>query len=119
MALISIGELADAVADALEEEGDEIRQSLDEILAHAANDLKKLRTARRPKDTGAYARGWRRKSETWLGKKVWVVYNTAKPWLTWVVEYGDRTRGGKNLISRSIDDEVEKITAELASKLGK
>lgn len=119
MALIPIGELAGAVADALEEEGDEIRQSLDEILAHAANDLKKLLTARSPRDTEAYARGWRRKSETRRGKKVWVVYNVAKPWLTWVVEYGDRTRGGKNLISRSIDDEVEKITAELTSKLGK
>lgn len=118
MALISIDELADAVAGALEAEGDEIRRSLDEILDHAAADLRQLLRARSPKDTGAYARGWRRKSEVRRGEKVWVVYNAAKPWLTWVLEYGDRTRGGKNLISRSIDDEVEKIMAELASKLG-
>ena len=40
-----------------------------------------------------------------------------KPWLTWVIEYGDRNGDGKNLITRLTEEEIEKIVAEFSAKM--
>ena len=117
--IISVDELADALADTLAVEAADIRQSLDEVLAHAADDLRQLLRAGSPKDTGAYARGWRRRTVVRDGRRVWEVYNAAKPWLTWVIEYGNRSRKGHALIDRSLDKEADKIVADLVSQFRK
>lgn len=114
---IAINGFSGALADILKEETAYVSAALDEVLANAAKDLAQLLKSKSPRDTGAYARGWRRRAMVERGKKSWVVYNVTKPWLTWVIEYGDRNGDGKNLITRLTEEEIEKIVAEFSAKM--
>ena len=116
---ISVDGLSEALSAALEEESVSIRRTTEQALADTAADLRKLLTARSPQDTSAYRKGWRRRSVLRDGKRCWLVYNTAKPWLTWPLEYGTRSEEGRGLIQRLTEEENAKLLARLLAELGR
>ena len=67
-----------------------IDQVGDELANEAVKDLKK----ESPKDTGKYAKSWRKKKENApAGGTIYRIHNDKFPWLTHLLEYGHIIHG--------------------------
>lgn len=83
-----------AVMHELDTYSDEVRDKLQEIVPEVMKEAQKRIRKESPKLTGAYAKGWRVKTEnTRLGVSS-VLYNAAKPGLTHLLENGHPKRNG-------------------------
>lgn len=115
--LIPISEFEDYIEDLCKKEAMNAEQTLDEILRKRAAELRDRLKTTSPKDTGVYAKGWRLRTVTRKGRKVRVIYNSAKPWLTYILEYGRKGQRARPHIRRALDDEIDKIMDELISRI--
>ena len=87
-------DLSKEIKDILEEYGEEVSDAMKEIVPKVAKDaVKKLRSDS-PKNSGGYARGWTQKTEKGNFTISSTVYNSKKPGLPHLLEYGHAKRGG-------------------------
>ena len=70
-----------------------------------------------PKDSGDYGKGWRIKTAQRNHEKVRIIYNANKPWLTYVLEYGNNHQRAQPHIRRAVEDTVDEIIEELVNRL--
>lgn len=79
------GEVVKLVAEHIDSTRDEVRKHVQKAGKAASDELKEVS----PKLTGEYAAGWRYKTEDeGLDTFSATVYNSAKPWLVHLLEYG-------------------------------
>ena len=107
-------ELADILKDIKQDADDELNALIEETGERLVSRLKQDS----PVDTGDYAAGWEMRSE-WSGiVKSRVVYNSAKPHLTHLLEYG-RSDGEDEKVGRRphIAKALREITDELDARL--
>ena len=116
-AVIPISEFEDYIQDLCQKEAMNTEQALDDILAKRASEIRNELKVKSPKDSGVYAKGWRIRTVTRRGRKVRIIYNSTKPWLTYILEYGRRGQRARPHIRRVLDEEIDKITDELISKI--
>lgn len=116
-ALIPISEFEDYIQDLCQKEAMSVEQTLDEVLAKRALEIRNKLKVKSPKDSGVYAKGWRLRTVTRMGRKVRIIYNATKPWLTYILEYGRRGQRARPHIRRVLDEEVDEIMDELISKI--
>lgn len=114
---IPISEFEFYLTDLCQKEVLNAELTLEEVLAKRAVELRKKLNARSPKDTGEYAKGWRIRTATRDGKKVKVLYNAKKPFLTLILEYGTYRMKAQPHIRLALDEEVDQIMEELLSRL--
>ena len=78
----------------------------------AADAVKRLKSTS-PKDTGDYAKGWRKKINTFNG---YTIYNVKKPGLTHLLENGHIKRGGGRVAGIT---HIKPVEEEFSKKLYK
>lgn len=86
-------DLGKIVQDILDEYGDEVEKTVADALPDVAEKTTELLQRTSPSRGGmwSYANGWTyNKLETNLGRKTVVVYNSTKPTLTHLLEFGHR-----------------------------
>ena len=126
-------ELTQVVRGMLEDYGDEVRQKTEATLAKLGPEIaSQVRdNSRQFKGTGKYAQGWTSKTEIDLkGTVKEIVYNSAQPTLTHLLEYGHRgfplRDGGRTddvkayphitpVYKKAIDEAVKRIEGELGN----
>lgn len=114
---IPIEEFELYLTDLCEKEALNAEQTLDEILTKRAVELKGKLNTSSPKDTGTYAKGWRVRTVTRNHEKVRIVYNAEKPFLTFILEYGNQHQKAQPHIRRALDEEIDQIMEELLARL--
>jgi len=97
----------------LEEEARQRREALDEALARRAAALKRDLAAGSPRETGAYAAGWRLRTAMRNHEKVRILSNGAKPQLTHLLEYGTRRQQPRPHIRPAVERAVQELEREL------
>lgn len=92
---ISVGQLADAVVEALQEYQDAVSEDIKKAAKDAADGcVKELRTTS-PKLTGDYRKGWKKKKAYENSVSVrYTVHNATDYQLTHLLEKGHAKRGG-------------------------
>lgn len=105
------------LTDLLEKEAMNAEETLDEILSRRAIQLKGKLNLRSPKDTGEYSRGWKVRTATRNHERVKVIYNAARPELTYILEYGNAHQRAKPHIRPALDEEIDEIMEELINRL--
>ena len=108
-------DLEDALKEALAEMGDAAQEQVEAFIEDAANSLvRKLRTGKRhggrtPERTGEYAEGWELTSEMKSTGRVFIIRNTTKPFLSYILEYGKHGKTAQPHIRPAIQDTVNEI----------
>lgn len=114
---ISLDEFSVALSDLLEKEALNAEETLEEITHKRALQLRDKLRLRSPKDTGDYAKGWAIKTVTRNHEKVKVLYNKTKPWLTYVLEYGNAHQGARPHIRTALLETTDEIIEELVDRI--
>ncbi|BDF66587.1 hypothetical protein CE91St43_05590 [Oscillospiraceae bacterium] len=114
---ISLEEFGEALSDLLGKEAMNAEESLDEIIEKRTKQIRDRLRQRSPKDTGGYAKGWRVKTVTRNHEKVKVIYNAEKPWLTFVLEYGNQHQPAQPHIRKIVLEAADEIIEELVDRL--
>lgn len=115
--VIHLDEFESYLTDLCEKEVMSAEQTLDEVLAKRAVELKGKLNATSPRDTGAYAKGWRMRRGTRNHETVRTIYNAEKPFLTFILEYGSQHQKAQPHIRLALDEEIDQIMEELLEKL--
>lgn len=114
---IKIEDFAEYLTDLCTKEAMNAEETLDEIVTKRAAEIKKKLNSRSPKDTGGYGKGWRVKTAMRNHEKVKIIYNAAKPWLTYILEYGNAHQGAQPHIRPVLEEEMDEIIEELLGRL--
>lgn len=114
---VSIAEFSAALTDLLEKEMLNADETLDEVIHRRALQYKGKLNLRSPRDTGAYAKGWRVKTAQRNHERVRVIYNAAKPWLTYILEYGTSHQEAQRHIRPALEETMDEIIEELVNRL--
>lgn len=114
---IQMGELGTYLTDLVEKEVQGRIETFDEVLHKRSMQLRDRLKAASPRDSGDYASGWRIKTAQRNHEKVRVIYNAKKPWLTYILEYGNHHQKAQPHIRRTVEDTVDEIIEELVSKI--
>ncbi|MGY3419122.1 hypothetical protein ACVWY4_005351 [Bacillus mycoides] len=91
--MASIDSLANDIARELQRYGKEVEEKLEVEKEGVANDLVSDLKENSPKNTGKYARGWRKKKD---GNAI-IVHNALKPQLTHLLEKGHAKANGERV----------------------
>lgn len=99
MSEIRIGDLSATINAIINEYGEQIRNTLDEVIPAVAKDTAKQiqRNAKREglTNSGDYAKGWKvNVSKNLYGDTTATVYQKTKPGLPHLLEFGHATRNG-------------------------
>lgn len=114
---VPMNELGVWLTDLIEKEVQSRLETFDEVLHKRSIQLRgKLRDLS-PKDTGSYGKGWRVRTAQRNHEKVRVIYNAEKPWLTYVLEYGNAHQRAQPHIRRAVEETVDEIIEELVNRL--
>lgn len=119
---VTVDNLASAIAEILEEYGDEVNQNSEDITKQVAKKgVQALRSASSVfGGTGKYKRGWEAKFEKnryWFSAKIW---NAKVPGLPHLLEYGHLGVNGRRVPGRQHIKPVEdQLTREFISQLEK
>lgn len=119
MDVISIEELADAIANELEEYSEEVTENLKEEIKAAAGEASKELGKVSPKRSGKYKKGWKSKVVYENHNDIRVeVFNAKKPQLTHLLEYGHAKRNGGRVEGNAhVAPVQQKIEKELLGKV--
>ena len=111
-------DLSKEIKDILEEYGEEVSDAMKGIVPKVAKDaVKKLRSDS-PKNSGGYARGWTQKTEKGNFTISSTVYNSKKPGLPHLLEYGHAKRnGGRTRPEEHIKPVEEWVQEETVRKI--
>lgn len=117
MANVSISQLSNEIAKALQEYTQEIEKGLEEAKKQVAKEGVRTLKSTSPKNTGNYAKGWR----TSLDGSAQVIHNATRPSLTHLLEnghalrQGGRTKAFKHIepVERSVIDNFEKAVEKV------
>lgn len=114
---ISMDELGIYLTDLVEKELQNKEETMEEILNKRAMQLKGKLNTISPKNTGAYSKGWRIKTVQRNHEPVKVIYNAAKPHLTYILEYGNSHQRAQPHIRRACEEAIDDIMEELINRL--
>ena len=115
---VSMAEFSAALTDLCEKEVLNVEETLDEVIHRRALQYKGKLNLRSPKDTGAYKKGWRIKTVQRNHEQVRVIYNAAKPWLTYILEYGrPGHQAAQPHIGNALKETMDEIIEELIARL--
>lgn len=119
MDVISIEELADAIANELEVYSEEVTENLKEEIKSAAVEASKELGKVSPKRSGKYKKGWKSKVVYENHNDIRVeVFNAKKPQLTHLLEYGHAKRNGGRVEGNAhVAPVQQKIEKELLGKV--
>lgn len=106
---VTVDQLGDAMAELMEEYGDNVKENLDEIVAAMS---KKGAQALRGEARGAvngtkYAGGWKSQTETGRFSSQGTIYNAKLPGLPHLLEHGHANRNGGRTAGRPHIAKVE------------
>jgi len=93
-------ELAEAVSGCLEEYGQEVRQSVRELVVRVSRECLASIRAKAPKRTGAYWKGWTRSMSKSGDQPEVMLYNKKYYRLTHLLEYGHAKADGGRVPGR-------------------
>ena len=96
---VSIGQMADAIMDGLEEYANLATDDLKASVRKAGKTVKDEIAATAPKDTGKYAKSWAVKRETSNSLDL-VVHSKNRYQLAHLLEFGHAKRGGGRVAAR-------------------
>ncbi len=116
---VKIDDLAEAVMKELNAYSDEVSEALRESVKEVSKETAAEIREASPKSSGKYKKGWKSKvaheSRTDIRT---TVYNSAKPQLTHLLEYGHAKRGGGRVEGKPhIRPAEEKLEAKLEGKI--
>ena len=95
MSKVSIDGLADAVAKELASYSQDVTDGVKKEVKQVAKEMVQELKQTSPKDTGKYAKGWKKKVEFENNEDIRVrVYNSTKPQLTHLLEHGHAKQNG-------------------------
>lgn len=114
---VPISEFEYYLTDLIEKEAMNAESTMDEVLSARAVQIKGKLNQRSPKDTGTYGKGWRIRSAVRNHEKIKVIYNVAKPWLTYVLEFGNAHQRAQPHIRLVLNEEIDEIMEELLNGL--
>ncbi|MDU3680769.1 MAG: HK97 gp10 family phage protein [Flavonifractor plautii] len=123
MEMVMMDDFEQRLTELCEQEAATEEQTLDEVLAAHAQELKNKLTERSPKDTREYARGWRVRTATVNHETVKIIYNALRPDLTFMLEYGTHNKDGsvrmeaRQHIRTTLNEEIDQIMDELLARL--
>lgn len=99
---VSVGEMASAVMEALEEYADLATEDLKMAVKKAGTAVRKEISANAPKRTGAYAKSWAVKTVKETSNSLEVtVYSRNRYWLAHLLEFGHAKRDGGRVPGRA------------------
>ncbi len=99
---VSVGELASAIMESLEEYADLATEDLKKAVKNAGNAVKKEIRENAPKRTGAYGKSWAAKVSKETSNSLEVtVYSRNRYWLAHLLEFGHAKRGGGRVAGRA------------------
>ena len=111
-------DLSKEIKDILEEYGEEVSDAMKEIVPKVAKDAVKKLRSNSPKNTGVYARGWTQRTEKGNLTISSTVYNSKKPGLPHLLEYGHAKRnGGRTRPEEHIKPVEEWVQEETVRKI--
>ncbi|HDR3890330.1 TPA: HK97 gp10 family phage protein [Bacillus cereus] len=112
--MASIDNIANEIARELQRYGNEVEEKLEVAKEEVANDLVSDLKENSPKNTGKYAKGWRKKKD---GNAI-IVHNALKPQLTHLLEKGHaKANGGRVPAQVHIDPAEEKAINEFVERV--
>lgn len=114
---IPISEFELYLTDLVEKEVQNKLETVDEILHKRSMQLKGRISQLSPKDTGRYSRGWRVKTVQRNHEKVRLIYNAAKPGLTYLLEYGNRRQKARPHIRLALEETIDEIMEDLINQI--
>lgn len=115
--LVPISEFELYLTDLVEKEVKNKLETVDEILHKRSMQLKGRISQLSPKDTGAYSRGWRVKTVQRNHEKARLIYNAAKPELTYLLEYGNRRQKAQPHIRPALEETMDEIMEDLINQI--
>lgn len=121
---VSVGEMASAIMESLEEYADLATEDLKKAVRSAGNTVKKEIRENALKRTGAYGKSWAVKVSKETSNSLEVtVYSRNRYWLAHLLEFGHAKRGGGRVAGRSHiapaeDVGVKKLETEIERSLG-
>lgn len=99
---VSVGEMASAIMEALEEYADLATDDLKQAVKKAGTTVRKEISQNTPKRTGAYAKSWAVKTVKETSNSLEVtVYSRNRYWLAHLLEFGHAKRGGGRVAGRA------------------
>lgn len=99
---VSVGEMASAIMEALEEYADLATDDLKQAVKKAGTTVRKEIARNAPKKTGAYAKSWAVKTVKETSNSLEVtVYSRNRYWLAHLLEFGHAKRGGGRVSGRA------------------
>ena len=119
---VSVGEMASAIMESLEEYADLATEDLKRAVRSAGNTVKKEIRENAPKRTGAYGKSWAVKVSKETSNSLEVTVYMAY-WLAHLLEFGHAKRGGgrvagKAHIAPAEESAIKKLEAEIERSLG-
>ena len=114
---IPIGEFSAELTELLRKEMLTTDETLDEVIHRRAMQCRARLRQLSPKATGEYSKGWRIKTAQRNHETVRVIYNSKKPWLTYILEYGTGHQRAKPHIRQAIVETMDEIIDELVDRL--
>lgn len=101
MAKVSIDSLADAVAKELADYNQDVTDGVKKEVKQVAKEMVQELKRTSPRDSGKYASGWKEKTEFESSEDIRErVYNSKKPQLTHLLEYGHAKQNGGRVNGR-------------------
>ena len=92
---VSVNDLADAIANELQEYSQDVADGLKKEIKQAAKEMTAELKQTSPRKTGEYASGWKSRTEYDSPDDIRVrVYNSKKPQLTQLLENGHAKKNG-------------------------
>lgn len=99
---VSVGEMASAIMESLEEYADLATEDLKKAVRSAGNAVKKEIRENAPERTGAYRKSWAVKVSRETSNSLEVtVYSRNRHWLAHLLEFGHAKRGGGRVAGRA------------------
>lgn len=99
---VSVGEMASAIMEALEEYADLATDDLKQAVKKAGTTVRKEISQNAPERTGAYAKSWAVKTVKETSNSLEVtVYSRNRYWLAHLLEFGHAKRGGGRVSGRA------------------
>ena len=114
---VSMSEFGAVLTDLFEKEVMNAEETLDEVIHERALHLRGKLGQVSPYKTREYQKGWRIKTVTRNHERVRVIYNAARPELTYYLEYGTKHQDKQPHIRRALEEEIDDIIEELLARL--